>query len=99
MFSIYGALENAARIGIGITEFWTLTPRELSIYIDAYIERIKHDEDNHMVYAYVGAYLQRVKNMPALEKFLEKTEDKEQAPEDMLESLKKLNASLGGNVY
>lgn len=93
-------MENAARIGLSITEFWTLTPRELGIYIDAYIDRVKQDEESNMFYAYMGAYLQRVKNMPPLSKFLKKEEkQKEQTPEEILEELKKFNASLGGKTY
>lgn len=92
-------MENAAHAGISINDFWGMTPRELEIYIDAYVENLKLNHERMITYAYMGAYLQRAKRMPRLDKLLEDKNKKARTAEDMLEMIKGLNASFGGDTY
>lgn len=76
-----------------------MTPRELDIYLDAFIEQANQNHERMIIYAYMGAYLQRVKKMPPLKNMLETKKKKKQTAKDMLEEIKKLNASFGGETY
>ena len=92
-------MASAAHVGINISDFWEMTPRELCVYVDAYTERVKNEQDNMMIYAYMGAYLGRVKKMPQLKEFIDRKESKPKTAEDILEEIRRMNASFGGNTY
>lgn len=93
-------MKNAAHAGISISDFWNMTPAEINIYIDAFLERKQADYDESLSIAYFGASLQRVKRMPPLDKFLKKKPKKKAKTADqMLDEIKRLNAAFGGDTY
>ena len=75
---------------------------EFNLSVTAYADKMKTDRDNSLVLTYLGAYWQRVKEMPSLDEVLgrepKKKEVAAQTPEQMLEKIKALNAAFGGNV-
>ena len=90
----------AFQIGIDPLVFWELTPRELTVLVDAYEieEKLQHEKD--MAVAYLTAYWHRVKKMPSLKEVLgiKKPAKRTQTPEEMLETVKRLNEAFGGTV-
>lgn len=93
-------LEIAAIIGFDPLTFWQVTPGELSIYVDVYNQKLKNEQEEKMVIAYLGAYWHRVKKMPSLKELLNKEEKKKkQTVSDMLAEIKRLNTAMGGTVY
>jgi lipopolysaccharide biosynthesis protein len=77
-----------------------MTPFELNIVITARADRMKQEQEDRIVAAYLSAYWQRVKKLPSLKSILEENKPKKpQTVEDMLEEIKRLNAAMGGTVY
>lgn len=77
-----------------------MTPYQLSLCINDYNERKKAEEEEKLTLVWLGAYWQRVKQMPSLNSLLGKNQEKKvMTPEQILEQVKKLNESLGGRVY
>lgn len=87
----------AAAIGIGIRDFWEMTPAELSIYAKAYNDKQKQKQEDLIVLQYMNAAWQRSKKMPALNEVIER-KPKQQTTEQMLATVKHLNAMFGGEV-
>jgi hypothetical protein len=89
----------AFQIGIHPAEFWMLTPREMNILVNAFAEKQKRESEQQVVIAYLTAYWHRFKRMPNLKEILgQKPTKKPKTAEQMLEDIKRLNASMGGTV-
>lgn len=58
------------RAGIGILEFWDLTPRETFMAIDAAIWRDEVQQRRNLTLAWQTAALTRAKRMPSLKQLL-----------------------------
>ena len=80
-------------------EFWVLTYAEFSEMVKGY-NRIQRDKMNDSIcQAWHTAYLYRVNKMPSLESLLLKNEPKkEQTSDEMLATVKMLNAAFGGKT-
>ena len=94
-------MDVACLVGLTPLIFWELTPGELSAMIKANNVRLKHEQEERITIAYLGAYWQRVKKMPKLSEVLsgkKEEKKKKQSPAQMLNEIKKLNAALGGTV-
>lgn len=84
-------LRSAVRAGIRPAEFWDMTPVELAITIDAYVEHETAEFKQGLTMAYMGASWQRSKKMPRLETVLNKVDGttrrkkkKAQTPQEMM---------------
>jgi TorA maturation chaperone TorD len=79
-----------------------MTPHELSIHIDEYLDREKYMQKERITAAYLGALWERVKKMPDLQKIFDnepqEEKNKDQAAADMLAEVTRLNAAFGGTV-
>lgn len=76
-----------------------MTPGELSIYVIAYSNRIKSQQEENILQAYFTATWSRSKKLPNIEKILNKlSPPKEMSNEEMLNKVKMLNAMFGGEV-
>ncbi len=77
-----------------------MTPYQLNLCVSEYNNRMAKEEEEKLILAYLGAYWNRVKRMPSLKSVLGKNPvEKKMSPEEMLNEIKKLNASMGGNTY
>jgi hypothetical protein len=90
-------LRSAAKAGIRPAEFWEMTPVELAITIDAYVENETAEFKQGITLAYMGAAWQRAKKMPRLETVLNKIESttqrkkkKAQTPAEMMAVFKSM---------
>lgn len=77
-----------------------MTPYQLSLHAQDYAERKKAENEEKIAIAWLGAYLQRVKKMPSLNKMFSADKPKKKmAPEEILEAIKRLNSAFGGTTY
>jgi hypothetical protein len=84
-----------------------MTPRELNLCIYAYKEKQKVELEEKLTVSYFGALWQRVDKLSIdnLKDVLKKLEGdqseqkKKMTPEEMLNEVKKLNATFGGITY
>lgn len=86
----------ATKIGISLSEFWRITPYELFLCVEAYSEIRKERMQELVIQAYYTEAFARMKKLPKLKDLLK--EKKKQSSEQMLETVKRLNAMLGGEV-
>lgn len=86
---------------MSMLEFWQLTPFEFSLNVEAYGEKVVQDYKTSISIAYMTAYLHRVQRLPKLAKLLSdlNTKPKEaNTMQDMFETVKSLNAAMGGST-
>ena len=92
-------------MGVGVREYGDLTPRELMLIVEEYNDRLQRNREEALTTAYRAAYLQRVKRMPPLKRLLEDIRpkmpqqpslqtQKQQTPEQMFATVKRLQAKL-----
>lgn len=86
----------ATRIGIPLSEFWEMTPYELTICMESYADKEKERSKELIIQAYYTEAFARMKKLPKLKDLLK--EKKKQSNEEMLEAVKRLNAMMGGEV-
>lgn len=78
-----------------------MTPWELKLHIDNYVKKEKQRQKEIVTLAYYIEGFARQKKLPKLEKLIndiDKTNKKAQTTEEMLETVKRLNKMLGGDV-
>lgn len=77
-----------------------MTPHELNLRIEAYLERMKFESESALATSYLTAYLQRARKMPAWNKLIKdleaagpkKTKPK-QSEQEMLKNLRMATGS------
>ncbi len=91
-------MELATSIGVSISEFWEITPFELSIAAKGYEKRNEIQSKENIYQAYlISRWVWQEKI--DIEKILEtKKEKKPMTDEDMLKQVKVLNAMFGGTA-
>jgi len=91
-------MELAASIGVPITEFWEITPFELSLAVKGYSKRQEQRQKESMYQAYLISRWVWAKKVD-IKKYLGEDKPKRRmTDEEMLERVKQLNALLGGEV-
>ena len=91
-------MELAASIGVPITEFWEITPFELSTVVKGYSKRQEQRQKESMYQAYLISRWVWAKKID-IKKYLGEDKPKRRmTDEEMLEKVKVLNALMGGTV-
>ncbi len=91
-------MELATSIGVTITEFWEITPFELSMVAKGYARRQEQRQKESIYQAYLISRWVWAKKVD-IKKYLGETKPKRRmTDEEMLEKAKALNALLGGAV-
>lgn len=93
-------------IGLSIEEYNEMTPYELLLAIKAFEKKLRYEEEQRIIQAYLTAYWQRVERLKPLKKILaelsqsDKTavKKKQMSSEEMLKVVTALNAQFGGEV-
>ena len=75
-----------------------MTPYEVSLYIEASLERQENDLKERLSLVWLGEYYHRTKRLPKLKDELRKVSSakEEMTPEEMLEKVKALNVQFNG---
>lgn len=90
---------------MNVLEFWEVTPKEFEIVADAFMERMKTEQNEKITLAYMTAawaaqWFSKRQPEP-LEKILgkaEKSEQKKMTPEEILKTVMAQNMALGGEI-
>lgn len=91
-------MELATSIGVPITEFWDITPFELSTVVKGYAKRQEQRQKESMYQAYLISRWVWAKKID-IKKYLGEDKPKRRmTDEEMLERVKQLNALLGGEI-
>ena len=91
-------MELAASIGVPITEFWEITPFELSLAVKGYSKRQEQRQKESMYQAYLISRWVWAKKIDIKKYLGENKPRRRMTDEEMLERVKQLNALLGGEV-
>ena len=91
-------METAAFMGISISEFNRMTPKEYFIYEKGHLDRVQLEQKQSAYQAYLISRWVWQKKID-IEKILEtKQEKKEMTDDEMLKQVKALNRLFGGEV-
>lgn len=94
-------MKTAILIGLSVEQFEEITPYELSIYLEAYIEKEEATSQEKLTLVWLGEYYHRIKKLPNLKDELKKISGEKNKPmtdNEMLNMVKMLNAQFGGTV-
>lgn len=95
------ALKTAILLGIPRSEFDLMTPYELTLSSEAFLELKQAELENNITMAWLREYYHRQKYLPTLKEEIRKLMNKqpeEMSDDEMLETVKRLNAQMGGSV-
>jgi hypothetical protein len=77
-----------------------MTPYELSLSVEAHFEKQQAEMKDKLTLVWLGEYYHRTKRLPNLQKELRKITGEEEKPvmtdDQMLQTVKRLNAQFGG---
>ena len=77
-----------------------MTPYELSLCVEAYFEKQESEMKDRLTLVWLGEYYHRTKRMPSLQKELRKITGEEEkttmTDDQMLQTVKRINAQFGG---
>jgi hypothetical protein len=95
-------LSLAIHMGISISEFDEMTPYELNLHAEVFMEKSLSEKQESLTLVWMGEYYHRVKNLPRitdeLEKIFGKNQKQAMTDEEMLKVAHMLNFQLGGTV-
>lgn len=95
------ALKTAILIGLSIEQFDNMTPYELMLHIEAYSEVKEAELKDRLTLVWLGEYYHRTKRLPNLRDELKKLSGESRTAmtdDEMLATVKRLNAQFGGTV-
>lgn len=92
----------AARIGLTVEQFDSMTPCELSVFVDAYNKNTEEEQEQRMQEIYTSALLISrfvwcKGKPPSYEKVFGSRRKAPMTDEEMLRKVESLNAMFGGN--
>jgi hypothetical protein len=87
-------------MGISIAQYDEMTPYELSLFARIYNEKQQRDNEEKLTLVWLGEYWHRLKKLPTMNEALGRKDEPKQpmTDDEMLETVKKLNAKFGGIV-
>jgi hypothetical protein len=89
-------------MGLSISEFEEMTPYELNLFAEAFVEKETALKEEKLTLVWLGEYYHRIKRLPSLksevEKLTGKKHLKDMSDEEMLKMVEKLNETFGGTV-
>lgn len=96
------ALKTAILMQLSLEEFDYMTPYELAVYAEAFLERKTAELEEKITLVWLNEYYHRQKYLPSLKEELKKMTGKskngEMSDDEMLEMVKRLNHQMGGSV-
>jgi hypothetical protein len=95
-------LKTAIHLNISMSDYNEMTPYELALHLEAFIERTEEEKNEKLTLVWLGEHYHRIKKLPSLKQELERlrSEDKAQpmSDEEMLKVVERLNSQFGGKV-
>lgn len=92
-------MKTAILIGLSPSTWDEMTPYELNLSIEAFVERKEAESIENITLVWLGEYYHRIKKLPRLDEVTRKLKPKKKmTDQEMLETVKQLNAMFGGTV-
>jgi hypothetical protein len=93
-------LKTAILLNIPLETFEEMTPYELALYAETFIEMKTQELEEKITLVWLHEYYHRQKHLPSLKDEIKKMtgKNKEMTDEEMLETVRLLNAQFGGSV-
>jgi hypothetical protein len=95
-------LKVAIHLNLSIEEFNEMTPYELAICTEVFVEKELADKQEKLTLVWLGEYYHRIKKLPSLKqelkKFMDDNARAEMSDEEMFNMAKRLNKQFGGKV-
>lgn len=93
------AFKSAVHCNVSIETFWNMTPKELNLIIEMYMEKEKNKLKENLTVAFYNAYFQRIKTLSSMElkKVLSSFDKVVMSDEEMLLTVKALHHKFGGD--
>lgn len=95
-------MKTAIHLNISMSDYNEMTPYELALHLEAFIERTEEEKNEKLTLVWLGEHYHRIKKLPSLKQELERlrSEDKAQpmSDEEMLKVVERLNSQFGGKV-
>lgn len=92
-------MKTAIQIGCSYTEYEEMTPYELSVAVEAFLEMAEMQAQEQLTYVWLGEYYHRIKHLPNLKdvlKISQPNQPKAMTDEEMKKVAMRLNAQFGG---
>lgn len=90
---------SAIQMGISLSEYDLMTPYELNLFAEVYMDKIEAEKEEKISLVWLGEYYHRIKKLPSLKEALGKKQSfKHMTDQQMFEMVKKLNQKLGGKT-
>jgi hypothetical protein len=88
-------------MGISIEAFENMTPYELNLHAECFVERLNREREERLTLVWLGEYYTRIKKLPSLNDELRKMsgeKKKVMTDEEMFKKVTMINLQLGGSV-
>jgi hypothetical protein len=95
------ALKSAIHLKLSIEEFNEMTPYELSLCAEVFVDKIQSEKEEKLTLVWLGEYYHRMKKLPPLKDELKKltgNQNPQMSDEDMFKMAERLNLQFGGKV-
>lgn len=93
-------MKTAILINISLTEFEYMTPYELMLHLEAYLEKQQAEMEEKVSLVWLREHYHRVKKLPPLKSILKDMQPnkRKMTNDEMLSMVKQLNSQFGGEV-
>lgn len=93
-------MKTAILINVSLTEFEYMTPYELMLHVEAFLERQQAQIEEKVSLVWLGEHYHRIKKLPSLKKIIKDMQPTKgpMTSDEMLEMVKQLNAQFGGEI-
>lgn len=93
-------MKTAILINISLTEFEYMTPYELMLHVEAFLDRQQAEMEEKVSLVWLGEHYHRLKKLPSLKKILKDMQPNKgpMTNDEMLEMVKQLNSQFGGEL-
>lgn len=81
---------------MSIRDYEYITPNELNLSIEAYVERVRRENEDNLSLSWLTAYYQRVKKMPNLKNEIKKADKSKQKKQSVQEMYANFMSAFGG---
>jgi len=96
-FTWEDSLKTAIHVGVSLSEWEEMTPYELMLICEVFMEQKEIREKEQISLVWLGEYYHRLKKLPNLKEILKDLEPrKEMTEQEMLAVVRQINSQLGG---
>lgn len=93
-------MKTAILINVSLTEFEYMTPYELMLHVEAFLEKKQAAVEEKITLVWLGEFYHRTKKLPSLKKVIKDIQPTKgpMTSDEMLAMVKQLNSQFGGEI-